>query len=734
MAFLVGALGLLSLGSSRRIEDRVTGLTSVSIARFERDRAVGRSLEIEVESRDGSWHAEEIEVLGGRRQPKLRGPVDRAAGEEGLLVMFGVPIRVDGQTEFDGGDLAGFVAGQRLEVSCAIEPDGTWRARKVRTTGLKASDKIKGVVTGVSMDGIPPDTFAISGIEILLDSPGHLPDAQVVLTRTSNGVRMTLLLQDCLRAARHALAGSREPVVALDGEFIDAATLMEESVEDLVETVAAARRDDRGGSGGGPEVVVSLWLDPLAEQLDDLEAMTREFLSLVDRAPADAEELFLTGVEPLIVDRMRPLAHAYLLDGEEKLSREVGQVTGQARATARNLLGASVLAILVALALGYGVFRSIAHPLRGLAEAADRIGKGDLATRVEPRSDDELGLLAATLNGMAEEIEANTVSISNLNDVLESMAGALFLLDAEGTVTAVNQAACALTGKRAADLEGSTLAQLCTGVPAAPLLPTPPGISRGEARLGHRDGTSVPVAFSGAARVGGVNEVRGFVWVAQDLSGRIAMEDELRRSLADKELLLREVHHRVKNNLQVISSLLELQADCIEDPAARAVYAESQARIRSMALIHQQLYGTTELDSIDFGAYLDQLAMSLLQFHGGGGPAVAIRADADRVRMGIDRAMTCGLIINELVTNALKHAFEPGRPGTVTLGFRSDAGRHVLIVTDDGSGLPDGYEGNGDSLGMSLIAALVEQLEGTLRVESGGGTRFIIEFPAEEAA
>ena len=245
--------------------------------------------------------------------------------------------------------------------------------------------------------------------------------------------------------------------------------------------------------------------------------------------------------------------------------------------------------------------------------------------------------------------------------------------------------------------------------------------------------TNAPVSFSGALLRRGQGAAGGFVWIAQDLSDRLDMEEQLRRSLAEKELLLREVHHRVKNNLQVISSLLALQADCIDDPEAQAVYADSQARIRSMALIHQQLYGTTTLDRIDFGVYLKQLAGSLFSFHGGQPAPVTIETTVDNLPLGIDTALTCGLIINELVTNAIKHAFAPDEPGVIKVGFTTENDLFVLTVEDNGTGMNDGGdELASDSLGMSLVEALVQQLHGTMTVTCPAGTMFHIQFAEEQ--
>jgi len=581
------------------------------------------------------------------------------------------------------------------------------------------------------MDGVPPDSLAISGITILFDMAARNPNPRVELKRISLATRMTMLVQDCVLAARRILTGGAPIVMIRDGDLADPEILLSESVAELVEAVDRARNVNAAGAGDPMGLDETLWLDPLTSLVVLLQNSADDYLLLYRKDPAAASSFLDQDLEPLLVDQIRPLIHNYLLDAEERLAGEVEHVSVQAGATARALVVASVLALVCAMAVGRGVWRSITKPLQRLTTAAVRIGQGHLDTRVAVTSHDELGILAETLNRMAEDLESNTVSLANLNDILESIAGALFVLDAQGIITSANHAASELTANSQEELIGVRLIDLCEPTSELPLLPVDEKVSGGEGRLNRSDGTFVPVSYSGAALGTGGGPVGGFVWIAQSLSDRIAMEEQLRRSLEEKELLLREVHHRVKNNLQVISSLLELQADCIEDPRFRAVYEDSQSRIRSMALIHQQLYGASELDKINFRAYLDQLAGSLFQFHGNDLATISILASSDPVQVGIDRALTCGLIINELVTNALKHAFAPGKPGTVRVEFRTVGDQHVLTVSDDGVGLPAAPP-TSDSLGMSLVSALVEQLNGRMDVSSGTGAAFEITFPEEE--
>ncbi len=211
---------------------------------------------------------------------------------------------------------------------------------------------------------------------------------------------------------------------------------------------------------------------------------------------------------------------------------------------------------------------------------------------------------------------------------------------------------------------------------------------------------------------------------------RCRAEKHLRQSLQEKESLLKEIHHRVKNNLQVVVSLLHLQAGRIQDEQVLKVFRDSQSRIRSMALVHEKLYQSPSLSKVDYAAYIRQLATSLFRIHQIDPAAVALRIEAQDIFLDIDLAIPCGLIINELVVNCLKHAFPPGQVGEVKVKMHAQDDRLVLVVSDNGVGLPeelDVYATN--SLGMELVNVLTKQLDGTMTVERAGGTTFTVAFP-----
>jgi two-component sensor histidine kinase/integral membrane sensor domain MASE1 len=218
--------------------------------------------------------------------------------------------------------------------------------------------------------------------------------------------------------------------------------------------------------------------------------------------------------------------------------------------------------------------------------------------------------------------------------------------------------------------------------------------------------------------------------LAAAVSERQQAEERLKVSLREKEVLLKEIHHRVKNNLQVISSLLNLQADSIKDPQVLALFEDCQYRINAMALIHQSLYRADNLARIDFGAYLRTLAADLLRACAGDSARITLTTAADDLMLSLDTAIPCGLLVNELLTNSLKHAFPNEQPGKIQVDLRREPdGQIVLRVCDTGVGLPAGVDlQTTDSFGLQLVRILSRQLQAIIDLERHPGTTITIAF------
>jgi PAS domain S-box-containing protein len=229
---------------------------------------------------------------------------------------------------------------------------------------------------------------------------------------------------------------------------------------------------------------------------------------------------------------------------------------------------------------------------------------------------------------------------------------------------------------------------------------------------------------------GTANQVLG---VATDITARKQAHEQITMSLHEKEVLLKEIHHRVKNNMQVITSLLSLQSKTIKDEHALSVFQESQNRVKSMALIHETLYQSKDLSRINFAEYLQKLVAYVSRSYRLRPEAVKINIKVDNLSLPIDMAVPCGLIINELASNSLKYAFPADKRGEINISFGQAEAQYFLCVSDTGVGLPTGFDPeSGKSLGMKLVRMLTEQLSGELHCRNGLGTTFEIKFPEQK--
>lgn len=217
--------------------------------------------------------------------------------------------------------------------------------------------------------------------------------------------------------------------------------------------------------------------------------------------------------------------------------------------------------------------------------------------------------------------------------------------------------------------------------------------------------------------------------VAHDITEKKKSEEEIVESLKEKEVLLKEIHHRVKNNLQVISSILNLQSSFVHDDKTLDLLQESRNRIRSMAIIHENLYRTTNFSSIDFAGYILNLATNLSALYKLGETDTELVYELEPIDLVLDQAVPCGLLLNELITNALKYAFPNGEKGRIRIALKEHESTIYLEVQDNGIGLPQDFEiEKSDTLGLQLVLTLVEQLDGVMAFKSEGGTEFLIKF------
>jgi PAS domain S-box-containing protein len=323
-----------------------------------------------------------------------------------------------------------------------------------------------------------------------------------------------------------------------------------------------------------------------------------------------------------------------------------------------------------------------------------------------------------------------------LAHTITSVRDCVTITDLEDNVLFVNDAFLETYGYREDEILGQDIAMVrIADDPGAAISEihqaTLDGAWYGEV-LNHRaDGTIFPVELWTSIVKNDDNEPVAMVGVARDITARRRAEEALRSSLREKEVLLKEIHHRVKNNLQVISSLLSLQSEYLKDEAMIKIFKESQNRVKSMALIHEKLYQSANLAEIDFSDYLRELTTQLFRSYGIGAHGVSLNVHASQVLLAVDRAIPCGIIVNELVTNALKYAFPNGQGGRIDIDLHPVSDEQIrLAVRDNGVGFPADVDfETSDSLGLTLVRMLADQVQGEVVLQaSERGAEFIMTF------
>ena len=339
-------------------------------------------------------------------------------------------------------------------------------------------------------------------------------------------------------------------------------------------------------------------------------------------------------------------------------------------------------------------------------------------------------LIIATLSQNLKAQEVRYRGIFN-----HSESGIFILSPSRGgaRIVEINTRGLAMMGSKAENLKGTSISNILPDISSSAdfrdLLKDGKRIRNIESALIKKDQSRVPVLISGSPVPDGK-----IVLNITDISDRKQAEENLQRSVKEKEILLREVHHRVKNNMQVISGLIELQAAQVQDPEIRRLFFESQNRIRTMALIHEILYRSNDYAHINFSKYLNELITYLLESYGRNREDIVIDTRLGVTYLSLDLAIPCGLMANELISNALKHAFPNGRKGHIMVTLSQSQGptkAYRLSVSDDGIGFPLSLDlKKATSFGLQVINGIAtHQMRGTIEIIRQPGTTVIIQFP-----
>jgi PAS domain S-box-containing protein len=321
------------------------------------------------------------------------------------------------------------------------------------------------------------------------------------------------------------------------------------------------------------------------------------------------------------------------------------------------------------------------------------------------------------------------------DEIVSTMSNFLILLDNEHRIITVNQATTDLLGYDQAELVGNPVEMVFADKNQKLMFrrnnssnTKTNAISHVETYLKSKNGKIIPVLLSESVIQNNDHQTVGIVCIGNDIEEIKEAQYKVKASLEEKEVLLREIHHRVKNNLQIISSLLNIQSNYIKDDKDLELLRESQTRIKSMAIIHEGLYKSNDFTHINFNEYINSL-IHYISVHYNVSPKIQINVEVKNVMLNIETAVPCGLIINELVTNSIKHAFPNGSEGKIKVSLNSKMGICSLRVSDNGIGFPANIDfRNTRTLGLRLVNILSNQLDGKIELDKSHGTEFIINF------
>lgn len=475
------------------------------------------------------------------------------------------------------------------------------------------------------------------------------------------------------------------------------------------------------------------------DALDKLEARFSIYQSLIEQLFElsavnfqDGREFLSVTVEPYFHSNLIPLIEEVSEKTRANLDMEIEALNHRIEFAGTLLAIATIVALIISVGMAFYLYKSIASPLVELGNAAKQIGKGNLEERIQIDSKDEVGQLASEFNRMAENLSKITFSKDYVDNIIESMADALVVTDEKYQVQKINSAAEQMLGYSENEILGKPL-DLIFANSDGTRMNIDNEYENYETQYITQTGEIIPVSLSRALMRNSSGSVKGLVYVASDITERKKAEQQVNKSLKEKEILLAEIHHRVKNNLAVISGLLQMQIWETKSEAAETALRDSQLRVQSIALVHEKLYQSENLSYIEFDKYIRDLLQAISSTYMDNSADISIQTAFDKVILNVNQAIPCSLLMNELVINAYKHAFGTQKKGTIFLEMNQKNKSIYLTVRDNGAGFPEEFSfKNKKSLGMSLINTLVNQLGAELKMYNKNGAVFEMVFDQEE--
>lgn len=505
----------------------------------------------------------------------------------------------------------------------------------------------------------------------------------------------------------------------------------EKSLEELRTLVKSNQKNIFDTSTDSTKVLSML--DKLETKYNNYSALLTQFQNISTENYQDRKEFFTVTIEPYFRSNLLPEIDQLRNYIQRSHQQQIAGLNNQLDKVGYVLVIATGIALIIAIVLSLFIYRSIANPIAKIADAAQSVGQGNLSNRIDYHSNDELGQLSSTFDQMAENLSKTTVSRDYVDSIIEAMADLLVVTDEDLQITRVNSAVSAILGYSEEELLGKPIDILFNEIPDETLMKQHTDSNKtytGEL-IGKNENT-IPVSISRGKINGKERAVEGYVFVASDISSEKKAQRKITESLREKEVLLAEIHHRVKNNLAVISGLLQMQMWESENENAKSALQQSHLRVQSIALVHEKLYQSESLSYIQFDRYLEDLLHTIADIYIGGESDIDIKSNLKALTLNINQAIPCALLINELVINAFKYAFENIDEGTINIEVRKDQQQVLVKVSDNGHGFAESDDlDNSQSLGLELVDTLVEQLNGELKLYNREGAHIEFRFTPE---
>lgn len=565
-----------------------------------------------------------------------------------------------------------------------------------------------------------------------------------------NLTEMTVLLQNSLLYTRNFIVENRkirEGNTSLQtySQVRQSEEVVNESLNrfsDLMEEVDQQSKENRF-----EEVDLKAYADRNIELVDSLRNGYRPYRSLVqeimeiDREGEFGDEAYNVTIEPYFRNTLLPILNRLRENSNDFVDLQFENIQNRAEATVEKIVIITIFGFVLSLLLAFVVYRSIAGPLNILTSAAREIGDGKLDKRINLSSKDELGKLANSFNKMAENLSTSMVSRSYVNNIIQSMGDMLVVTSSTGGVIMSNLAVYEKLGYSKSDLDGVDVWDLFRKEDRKDIRTFlnnhGEDIALKETVVKTKDGSSIPVIYSHSTVNDELTETQNHVFVVSDITDQKVNERKISDSLEEKNVLLSEIHHRVKNNLAVICGLLNMQMYNLESEGAKKALQQSQLRIQSIALVHEKLYQNETFTEIQISDFIRELAESISDAFKVEGKEIKLKYEMEDLALNINQAIPFSLLVNECITNGFKHAFKEKTSGEITINLFKNSSSVNVEILDNGRGLPEGFSMEEESsLGVTLIRTLVNQLNGNAEYHTGEkekGTRFMFNFPLNKS-